>query len=147
MRESKKDTCVYLRLQWRSVLREGLPRGSILSFREYPCFILDKSRYSLTERFTRGSFRFSFSPFFLFFFSRRVVSGRVIEAFLARTTLSGRVCTRDENRIREPRRYASCHRKYPLEITALWLRDRLKMAWTRSAFRSRLPARVYWQAR
>lgn len=90
MREPKIDTCVYLRLQWRPAFREGSSRGSILSLRGYPCFILDKSRYSLTGRYTRDSLRFLSSHFFLFLFSRRVVSDRVIEAFFARTTLSSR---------------------------------------------------------
>lgn len=85
MRELKIDTCVYLRLQWHPALREGSPRGSILSLCSYPCFILDKSRYSLTRRYTRDALRFSFSLFFfLFFFNHHVVSGRVIEAFFAR---------------------------------------------------------------
>ena len=141
MRELKIDTCVYLRLQWHPALREGSSRGSILSLCRYPCFILDKSRSSLTRRYTRDALSAFLSPhFFLFFFSRHVISSRVIEAFFARTTLPSWVRTRDENRIRGPRRYicvlsqkVSARNHYTL------VRDRLKVVWI-LAFNSRLSA-------
>jgi len=67
MRELKIDTCVYLRLQWHPALREGSSRGSILSLCRYPCFILDKSRSSLTRRYTRDALSAFFSPYFFSF--------------------------------------------------------------------------------
>jgi len=101
-----------------------------------PYFILDKSHYSLTEWYTHDS-RFFFPPFFLFFFSGCVVSGRVIEALFVRTTLSSRggyalaMKTGSESRVLS-------QREYPLEITTLWWRDNFKNDINTVGFQSRV---------
>lgn len=65
--------------------------------------------------------------FFLFFsFNRRVVPDRVIETFFCTSFIvSERVCTRDGNRIRGPRRYTACQKVSARNHCTL-VRDRSK---------------------